>query len=190
MPPRVNELLAAASTWGNDPFKRHNDASYAIYKISTLTDFGLRTDDPGIDGVLEKVFAHLAPEGAFQTVVNIPKSFGGDGEDHWTWMLCDSPTLLYSLLAFGLGNDPRVQKAIEHLTGLVDENGWRFRPNIVTVQPPTPEQKCCSRTGPGRDCEDVLVWRRQRLSQTEIPLRLVQHSARGGGTQPFSIRPR
>jgi len=123
--PKVTELLASASTWGDDPFKRHNDAAFAIYKISTLADFGLHADDPDMDGVLEKIFAHQAPEGAFQTVVNIPKTFGGDGEDHWTWILCDSPTLLYSLLAFGLGGDPRVQKAIEHLAGLVDENGWR-----------------------------------------------------------------
>ena len=123
--PRVNELLAAAATWGNDPFKRHNDAAYAIYKISTLADFGLCANDPGMDLVLEKVFAHQAPEGAFQTVVNIPKAFGGDGEDHWTWILCDTPTLLYSLLAFGLGDDRRVQKAVKHLASLVDENGWR-----------------------------------------------------------------
>jgi len=61
--PQVNDLLAAASTWGDDPFKRHNDAAYAIYKISTLADFGLCPDDPGMDGVLEKIFAHQAPEG-------------------------------------------------------------------------------------------------------------------------------
>ena len=123
--PQVNGLLSAAATWGDDPFKRHNEADYAIYKLSTLADFGLRADDPGMEGVLEKIFAHQAPEGAFQTVVNIPKAFGGDGEDHWTWILCDSPTLLYSLLAFGLGGNPQVQKAVEHLAGLVDENGWR-----------------------------------------------------------------
>ncbi|NIQ78847.1 MAG: hypothetical protein GTN93_12315, partial [Anaerolineae bacterium] len=34
-------------------------------------------------------------------------------------------TLLYALLAMGLGDDPRVQRAVEHLVGLVDENGWR-----------------------------------------------------------------
>jgi hypothetical protein len=123
--PQVNELVAAATAWGDTPFKRHNDAGYAIYKISTLADFGLRADDPGMDVVVQKIMAHSSPEGAFQSVVNIPRSFGGDGEDHWTWMVCDSPTLLYSLLAFGLADDPRVQKAIAHLASLVDENGWR-----------------------------------------------------------------
>jgi len=32
---------------------------------------------------------------------------------------------LRALLALGLGNDPRVKLAVDHLIGLVDENGWR-----------------------------------------------------------------
>ena len=44
--PQVNALIAAASTWGEAPFKRHNDASHPIYALSTLADFGLRADDP------------------------------------------------------------------------------------------------------------------------------------------------
>ena len=35
------------------------------------------------------------------------------------------PTLLYSLLTMGLGDDPRVQQAVDHLAGLVDDDGWR-----------------------------------------------------------------
>jgi hypothetical protein len=57
--------------------------------------------------------------------VNIAQAFGGTGEDQWTWILCDAPTLLYALLAMGLGADPRVRRAVRHLAGLVDENGWR-----------------------------------------------------------------
>ena len=42
-------------------------------------------------------------------------------------MLCDAPTVLYCLLAMGKGEDPRVQRAVDHLAGQVDENGWRCR---------------------------------------------------------------
>jgi hypothetical protein len=90
-----------------------------------LADFGLRASDPGLSSPVEKVLAHQSHEGAFQTVVNIPKRFGGSGEDLWTWILCDSPTLLYSLLALGLGDEPRVRRAAEHLLSTVNENGWR-----------------------------------------------------------------
>jgi hypothetical protein len=58
-------------------------------------------------------------------VLNIAPQFGGSGEDTWTWLLCDAPTLLYSLLAMGLGSQPPVQRAVEHLAGLVNDNGWR-----------------------------------------------------------------
>jgi hypothetical protein len=123
--PKVRELVARAAEWGQAPFKRHNDAGHPIYAISTLADFGLHRDDPGLGTGIEKILDHRSAEGAFQTLTNIPRSFGGSGEDAWTWMLCDAPTLLYSLLSFGLGDDPQLKKALEHLASLVDGNGWR-----------------------------------------------------------------
>ena len=124
--PQVRELITAAFTWGEAPFKRHNDADYPIYKFSTLADFGLQLgDDAQLDKAIEKILIRQAAEGAFQSLVNIPKAFGGSNEDLWTWIICDTPTLLYVLLSFGLGDDPRVQQATAHLTSLVDENGYR-----------------------------------------------------------------
>jgi hypothetical protein len=124
--PQVQGMITAANTWGETPFKRHNDAAYPIYKFSTLADFGLKHgDDAQLDEAIEKVLARQSAEGAFQSVVNIPKAFGGTNEDLWTWIICDTPTLLYALLSFGLGDDPRVRQATEHLIRLVDENGWR-----------------------------------------------------------------
>ena len=125
--PRVQTLVAETATWGEKPLKRHNDAGHPIYAFSTLADFGLRAGDPGLAAGLEAVLAHQSPGGAFQTVVNIPTRFGGSGQDEWSWMVCDAPTLLYALLAFGLGSDARVQQAVAHLAGLVDDNGWRCR---------------------------------------------------------------
>ena len=123
--PQVQNLVTEASAWPGGPLKRHNDASHPLYAFSTLADFGVRKDDPGMAPAIEAVLAHQSEEGAFQTVVNIPKAFGGTGEDTWTWILCDAPTLLYSLAAMGLADDQRVRQAVKHLTGLVDDNGWR-----------------------------------------------------------------
>jgi len=123
--PQVQGLIADAAVWPGYALKRHNDASHPIYKLSTLADFGLRTDDPGLAASIKAVMAHQSPEGAFQSLVNVAKAFGGTGEDGWTWMLCDSPTLLYTLLAMGLDDDRRVQQAVNHLMGLANDNGWR-----------------------------------------------------------------
>jgi hypothetical protein len=138
--PAVKGLVAQAAAWGKHPLKRHNDAGHPLFALTTLADFGLRAEDPGLEAGIDAVLAHQSPEGAFQTVVNIPTRFGGSGEDEWSWMVCDAPTLLYVLLALGLGGDERVQQAVAHLTSLVDDNGWRCR-----VDP-----KLAKFRGPGR----------------------------------------
>lgn len=125
--PQVQALMAAATSWGDTALKRHNDASHPLYAFSTLADFGVRADDPGMAVAVETVLAHQSREGAFQTVLNVHPRYGGSGEDIWSWMLCDAPTLLYALLAMGLSEDGRVQKAVEHLVGQIDDNGWRCR---------------------------------------------------------------
>ena len=155
---QVQGLIDRAAAWPDGPLKRHNDASHTVYKFSTLADFGVRADDPGIAAAIKAAMAHQTPEGAFQSLVNVPKTFGGTGEDTWTWMLCDAPTLLYSLLAMGLGDDGRVRQAVDHLVGLVDENGWR-----CVVAPELGKFR-----GPGRKadpCPIVNVFALKALSQ-------------------------
>lgn len=123
--PQVCALIDQAAAWGEIPLKRHNDSAHPLYALSTLADFGLRVDDPGMAEIIAKVLAHQSPEDAFQTVINIPSHFGGDDADHWTWIACDAPTLLYALASFGLADDRRVLRAAEHLAGQVAENGYR-----------------------------------------------------------------
>ena len=123
--PLVQGLIADVAAWPGHAVKRHNDAGHPIYKLSTLADFGVRHDDPGVSECIQAIMAHQSAEGALQSLLNVAKSFGGTGEDMWAWMMCDAPTLLHALLAMGVGDDPRVKTAVEHLVGSVDENGWR-----------------------------------------------------------------
>ena len=123
--PQVQSLVAEAAAWPGRPLKRHNDAGHPLYRFSTLADFGVRADDPGMETAIEAVLAHQSAEGAFQSLLNIPQAFGGSGEEQWTWILCDAPTLLYALLAMGCGDDPRVRRAVDHLVSLASDNGWR-----------------------------------------------------------------
>jgi len=122
--PKVRELIAEAVTWPGYPLKRHNDAQHPLHKLALLADFGLRAGDPGMDKLISAVMGRQSHEGAFQTVTVVSKAFGGTDEEAWTWMLCDAPTVLYSLLSFGLGDQPAVQRAVEHLAALIRDNGW------------------------------------------------------------------
>jgi hypothetical protein len=123
--PQVQALIAAASAWPGYPLKRHNDAAHPLYALSTLADFGLRADDPGVGAIVEAVTANQSSEGAFQTQLQIGRAYGGGDEPLLSWMSCDAPTLLYALLSFGLGYDLRVQRAADYLAGLAGDVGWR-----------------------------------------------------------------
>jgi hypothetical protein len=169
--PQVQELIAEAATWPGYALRRHNDARHPLYKFSTLVDFGVRADDPGMGTGIEAVMAQQSPEGAFQSLVNIPKAFGGTNEDMWVWIVCDAPTLLYALLGMGLGDDERVGRAVDHLAGLVEDNGWRCiaTPDLGKYR------------GPGRKgdpCPIANVYTLKALSQ--VPEMLASPAARAG----------
>jgi hypothetical protein len=158
--PQVQGLIDQAAAWPGYPLKRHNDAKHPIYAISTLADFGLQAGDPGMAEIISNLVKHQSPEGMFEAPVLIPKAFGGSGEEKWTWMLCDSPTLLYSLLAFGAADQVDLSTAVRYLTSLVAENGWR-----CTVSPDLGKFK-----GPGRradPCPIANVYALKALSMSD-----------------------
>lgn len=123
--PQVMDLIASANRWPGYALRRHNDAAHPLYALSTLADFGLRANDACIKQGIDSITTHQSAEGAYLSQVNISKAFGGRDEDQWAWILCDSPTLLYTLLAMGMQDDLQVRQAVLHLAGLVQENGWR-----------------------------------------------------------------
>lgn len=122
---QVQALMERTLTWSDSILKRHDDSKHPIYTLSTLADFGVRAGDPGMQAGVQAVLSHASQEGPFQSRINIPEAFGGSGEDAWSWMQCDAPTLLYTLLAMGLDGDPAVKRAVDHLVAVVEDNGWR-----------------------------------------------------------------
>ena len=123
--PAILGLIARSAEWPGYPLKRHNDAAHPLYAISTLADFGLRREDLEIAAIAGAVLSHFDGEG-FESLLWLPHFLTKeeDGEA-WSWMLCDSPTLLYSLLAFGYGDDPDVEAASAALCDRAMDNGWR-----------------------------------------------------------------
>ncbi len=121
----VQELIEKASSWPGYALKRHNDAAHPLYAISTLADFGLTGEDSQLRTTVEKIFHHQSAEGPFQTQLRLYKRFGGLEGEHWSWMACDAPTLLSSLVAFGFQEDSRIKHALAVLLQSVEGNGWR-----------------------------------------------------------------
>lgn len=122
--PLVTACVESAAGWPGYPLTRHNDARHPIHAIAMLADFGLTVSDPGIHAIASAIIDHQSEDGPFNTLGNVPTRFGGSGTDAWLWMLCDAPTLVYALAAFGLGDHPAVRRAAGYLTGLGRDNGW------------------------------------------------------------------
>jgi hypothetical protein len=121
---RVQALLAELSAWPGTVISSHKSAGQPFHKLTFCADLGLKVTDPGVDKIVAHILEHQSAEGPFQLPTNIPAHFGGTGQDQWAWALCDAPLIVYALVEFGLHGEPAVRAAVDHLAGLVRDNGW------------------------------------------------------------------
>ncbi|MCJ7435974.1 MAG: hypothetical protein MUO77_21040 [Anaerolineales bacterium] len=122
--PKIQTLLTELKDWPGAVLNSHKSASQPFHKLAFIADLGMNASDPPIKQIARRVMEHQSKQGPFQLPTNVPVHFGGSGKDEWAWALCDAPVILYALIRMGLGEDPRVQTAIQYLDGLVRENGW------------------------------------------------------------------
>jgi hypothetical protein len=120
----IRQLLVDIEEFDTILLKRHNDAKHPLHKLAFLSELGFRKEDPEIKRITSKILNHQSINGPFQVLSNYPTHFGGSGLDEWLWALCDAPTLSYALLRFGYGDDERVMNSIDHMVGLITNNGW------------------------------------------------------------------
>jgi hypothetical protein len=122
--PKIQSLLAELTDWPGAVLNSHKSASQSFHKLAFIADLGLNISDAPVKKIAKKVMEHQSAQGPFQLTMNIPTHFGGSGKDEWAWALCDAPILVSALVKVGLGEDKRVQTAIQYLDGLVRENGF------------------------------------------------------------------
>ncbi len=121
---QVKNLVKKLSGWPGTVISSHKSANQPFHILTFIADLGLTIHDPGMDTIIARILDHQSSEGPFQLLMNIPEHYGGIGQDQWAWALCDAPLIIYSMVKFGLENEPAVQAAVKYLAGLVRENGW------------------------------------------------------------------
>lgn len=123
--PKVNNLLTELAGWPGTALKSHKKAGHLLHKLVFIADLGLRKDIPQAAEVMDRVLSLAAEEGPFQILVNLPKHFGGSGQDELSWMLCDAGSTLYAATKIAGTEDTRVLRAADTLAGLAQEAiGW------------------------------------------------------------------
>jgi hypothetical protein len=121
---KIRSLLAELTDWPGVVLNSHKSASQPFHKLAFIADLRLNIGDAPVKKIVKKVMAHQSEQGPFQLPTNVPTHFGGSGKDTWAWALCDAPILVSALVKMGLGDDKRVQTAIQYLDGLVRDNGF------------------------------------------------------------------
>jgi len=122
--PNIKSLLVDLSGWPGSALKRHNNASHMSHKLVFVADMGVRAGTLDVDGIIKSILSHQSGEGAFQVVANVSPRYGGSGTDQLAWMLCDSPSILYSLMKLGARDNPAVKSAAGHLASISFVDGW------------------------------------------------------------------
>src|SRR5690606_39265470 len=76
---------------------------------------------------------------------NVPKHFGGTGEDTFSWCLCDAPSLLLALLKAGADYEERIKPGVDYLVSLCRENGFpcAVSPELGKFRGPGRKDDCC-----------------------------------------------
>jgi len=122
--PQVQHLIQETTTWPWPRISSHKSAGHPLHKLVFLADIGLSAEDEEMRPLIEDIISQASEEGPFRLTMNVPKHFGGTGEDGLAWALCDSPSLTYALVRMGVGGDVRVRESVRHLASLAREKGF------------------------------------------------------------------
>ena len=141
--PAFKAVVDECMDWPGKPATRHNDASLIMHKLAFLADWGIKVNDEGIKGLSGKILSNASSEGALQSLIHVPESYGGSGAPAIGWMLCDAPLLLYSLIQFDLREEPAVAAAINHLIHSASPNGWRCLNSLPRFRGPGRREDHC-----------------------------------------------
>jgi hypothetical protein len=140
--PAFRSVIDECMDWPGKPITRHNDATLLMHKLAFLADWGLDATDERVEVISRRILETTSPEGALQSLAQVPAAYGGSGEPGFGWMLCDSPMLLYLMLSFGFSGEPAVEAATDHLLRSVSPNGWRCLTSSKFRGPGRKEDHC------------------------------------------------
>jgi len=122
--PKIKAYLNDISDYHGVLVSNHKNPDLPIHKLLFLLDAGFDTDVPEIRTAINKILEHKDNNGVYQSLTNIPKHFGGTGEDIFGWCLCDAPLLLSALILTGIDYTKHAKQGVEYLAARYTESGF------------------------------------------------------------------
>ena len=129
--PKIKAYLNDISDFHSILVSNHKNPDLPIHKLLFLLDIGFDADVPEIQTAIDKIMENKDNNGIYQSLTNIPKHFGGSGEDIFGWCLCDAPLLLFALLKAGLDFEKHIKQGVDCLVNFHQDYGF---PCIVSEE--------------------------------------------------------
>lgn len=123
----------------------HKNPDLPIHKLLFLLDLGFDTEVPEIKAAIDEILKHKDQHGIYQSMTNVPKHFGGTGEDVFSWCLCDAPLLLLALLKAGMDYREHIKPGVDYLVTICRQNGFpcAVSPELGKFRGPGKKDDCC-----------------------------------------------
>ena len=121
---RIQGFLRDAANFHAVPVTNHKNPDLPIHKLLFLLGLGFGMDVPEIKTAVSEILKHQDDGGVYQSLTNIPRHFGGTGENAFSWSLCDAPLLLLALLKSGVDYPRYIKPGVAYLVSLSRDNGF------------------------------------------------------------------
>jgi len=138
--PKIKAHLNDIADYHSILVSNHKNPDLPIHKLLFLLDIGFDTEVPEVQTAIDKIMEHKDHYGVYKSLTNIPKHFGGSGEDIFGWCLCDAPLLFLALIKSGIDYEKHVKQGVDYLIGFHKDIGF----------PCTVSQEIGKFKGPGR----------------------------------------
>jgi hypothetical protein len=121
---KIRSYLCDITDFHSISVSNHKNPLLPIYKLMFLLDIGLDCSVPEIQIAINEIMKHRDKYGIYQSLTNIPKHFGGSGEDTFGWCLCDAPLLLHALIKADIDYEKYIQAGVDYLVLLYRNHGF------------------------------------------------------------------
>lgn len=121
---KIKAYLRDISNYHGQLVSNHKNPELPIHKLHFLLDIGFDTSVPEIKTAISEITKHKDEHGIYQSITNIPKHFGGTGEDIFGWCLCDAPLLLSALVKAGVSYEEHIKQVVDYLANLPQMPGY------------------------------------------------------------------
>ena len=121
---KIKKYLKDVKNFHDIKVSNHKNPDLSIHKLLFLLDIGFDMSIPEIKNAINEILKHKDENGVYLSFTNVPKQYGGTGEDTFGWALCDAPLLLLALVKAGVDYEKHIKQGVDYLASNFQNQGF------------------------------------------------------------------